>query len=774
MLNVQAQPYLDRARYNGLKQAAPLRIDILYGEAKRVRAKAGSVVSVANVDGNGCVWISALTDQKPEFTIEVFGIAAESGTSINSLAFDSRLMQALASNRGCRLEDGRCVEVFDAEATPGEIYVANLEQDADLFFISPISDQFLSEGGGAKFEVHVQPPAGASYDLTLPTPLGKIVDEFRISRGTAKAYEVKKGQFAQIIDVEGQQCSDFMAMRSSALDAGVERHIDSTVSRTMTRSAYPLPGLHDKFFDQDIRPLLAVRQDTVGRHDTFALACTARGYEERGFPGHVNCSDNISEAFAPYGIQARRAWPAINFFFNSWIDWRDHAIASDEAWSRPGDYVAMQALTDLVCVSTACPDDVDPINGWNPTDIHVRIYEENSSISHSVAWRANPKDAAQMTEHSAFHPKSSKLTSTYQVARELWMPAQYDATGATEEYWACKKAATLQDMSGLRKFDIVGPDALELLQHCMTRDAAKLSVHRGFYALMCDSRGSVLDDGTLFRLEETAFRWCCGSENSALHLREQAERLDLNARVLSLGKRMPNLAVQGPKSRDVLREIVFTQPNRPAIDNLKWFGFTIGRLHDRDGPSFMLCRTGFTGELGYEIFCDANDAIEIWDGIMKAGAPLGLVPMGGTALDMLRIEAGLMIAGAEFGPDSDAMESGLGFAVDFNKPQFFGRDALERNAAAPRRKLVGLKFAGNEAPSHGDGVFDGREQVGVITSACASPQLGHAIAMARVAIENSEIGEHLEVGKLDGHMKRLPAVITEVPFLDPKREKARA
>ncbi|MEM8774542.1 MAG: aminomethyltransferase family protein, partial [Pseudomonadota bacterium] len=335
-------------------------------------------------------------------------------------------------------------------------------------------------------------------------------------------------------------------------------------------------------------------------------------------------------------------------------------------------------------------------------------------------------------------------------------------------------AATLQDMSGLRKFDIVGPDALELLQHCMTRDVAKLSVHRGFYALMCDSRGSVLDDGTLFRLEETAFRWCCGSENSALRLREQAERLDLNARVLSLGKRMPNLAIQGPKSRDVLREIVFTQPNRPAIDNLKWFGFTIGRLHDRDGPSFMLCRTGFTGELGYEIFCDANDALEIWDGIMKAGAPHGLVPMGGTALDMLRIEAGLMIAGAEFGPDSDAMESGLGFAVDFNKPQFFGRDALERNAAAPRRKLVGLKFAGNEAPSHGDGVFDGREQVGVITSACASPQLGHAIAMARVAIENSEIGEHLEVGKLDGHMKRLPAVITEVPFLDPKREKARA
>ncbi|MEO1140342.1 MAG: DUF1989 domain-containing protein [Pseudomonadota bacterium] len=553
-----------------------------------------------------------------------------------------------------------------------------------------------------------------------------------------------------------------------------EHYIDSTVSRTMARNAYPLPGLHDKFFDQDIRPLLAVRQDTVGRHDTYALACTARGYEERGFPGHLNCSDNISAAFEPYSIARRKAWPAINFFFNSWIDDPTNNIASDEAWSRPGDYVALQALTDLVCVSTACPDDVDPINGWNPTDIHVRIYEEDSAITHSVAWRANPEDAAKMTQHSAFHPRTSKLTTTYSVARDLWMPAQFDATGTIEEYWACKNSATLQDMSGLRKFDVVGPDALALLQHCLTRDVSKLSVHRGFYALICDARGAVLDDGTLFRLEETAFRCCCGSDNSALHLREQAEALGLNARVLSLGDRMVNLALQGPKSRGILREVVFTQPSRPSLENLKWFGFTVARLRDRDGPMFMLCRSGFTGELGYEIFCDRDDALEIWDGLMRAGQNHDLKPMGGHALNMLRIEAGLMVAGAEFGPDIDAMESGLGFAIDFKKPDFIGRSALERNAAAPRRKLVGLHFSGNEVPNHADGVFIGREQVGVVTSACASPHFGHAIAMARIAVENAEPGAELEIGKLDGHMKRLPAIVSDLPFLDPKREKARA
>ena len=187
------------------------------------------------------------------------------------------------------------------------------------------------------------------------------------------------------------------------------------------------------------------------------------------------------------------------------------------------------------------------------------------------------------------------------MSRDLWLPAYYDATGTVEEYWACRNTATLQDMSSLLKYDVLGPDAEALLQHCLTRNVAKLSQHRGFYALMCDQRGSVIDDGTLFRLEPTAFRWCCGSSNSALHLKEQAEKLGLNARVLTLGHKMPNLALQGPKiSRHFCARWCLHSPRAPPLDNLKWFGFTIARLHDREGPMFMLCRTGFTGELGYE------------------------------------------------------------------------------------------------------------------------------------------------------------------------------
>ena len=774
MLRTPVPDKTERHRYIGLKTPNRQRLDVSWGEAGRISVSANAIVSITNVDGGASCLITAISDGLRDFTTGLFEIAGAVPVPIDARTFDNQQMASIAENRDTTLEQGLAFSIFDPSCGPGEIFLFKTIADLTLFVIASAKPDFMSEGGGSRFSVRIQQEGAATADWLLPEPLGRVRDEWRVNRGTAKAYEVKKGQFIQIIDVEGQQCSDFMAMRADALEQGLERHIDSTVSRTMVRGAYPMPGLQDKFFDQDIRPLLSVRQDTVGRHDTFALACTARGYEERGFPGHLNCSDNISAVYAPFGIKQRRAWPAINFFFNSWIDWTDNQIAADEAWSRPGDYVVMQALTDLVCVSTACPDDVDPINGWNPTDIHVRVYEEDSSITHSVCWRGQPDDDGQLTKHSAFHGRTSKLTSNFAVSRDLWLATQYDSTGAIEEYWACRKGATLQDMSSLLKFDIVGPDAEQLLQHCLTRNISKLAQHRGLYALMCDERASVLDDGTLFRLEPTAFRWCCGSSDSALHLREQAERLGLTVHILTLGNKMVNLALQGPASRDILRDVVFTQPTRPALDNLKWFGFTIARLRDRDGPAFMLCRTGFTGELGYEIFCDHNDAEAIWDGLMAAGAPHGLVPMGSDALSMLRIEAGLMVAGAEFGPDIDAMESGLGFAVDFKKDDFIGKSALQRNGGAPRRKLVGLRFIGNEAPVHGDGVFVGREKVGVVTSACYSPELGHAIAMARVAIENSAVGVELEVGRLDGRMKRLPAIVTNLPFIDPKREKPRA
>ncbi len=768
--HVQSAPVI----YRGVKDSNVRRFEVQAGGIEIFSVKSGDLVTIHNLDGGASIFLSSFAGGERNPSGGALGIE---GVEKNNLALDgldTSQIDAMINTRSGSAGDIFGYSVFDAESDSGEIYTVKISKDALLVAAVALPKDYLKLGGGGAFRLDHQPASNPSEDFSLPDPLGKVREEWRINRATAFAYEVKKGEFIQILDVEGQQCSDFMAMRASALDQGIERYIDSTVSRTLARGAYPLPGLHDKFYDQDIRPLLAVRQDTVGRHDTFALACTGYGYEERGFPGHINCSDNISDQFEPFGITRRKAWPAINLFFNSWIDTHSNQLGSDEAWSRAGDYVVMEALDDLVCVSTACPDDVDPINGWNPTDVHVRVYEPDTSIQHAISFRNQPDDAGRMTHHSPFHSRTSKLTGNFHVAQDVWLPATFDATGAIKEYWACKEAATLQDMSSLRKFDIMGPDAETLLQHCMTRNVAKLAIHRGIYGLMCDERGAVLDDGTLFRLEPQVFRWCCGSENSALHLREQAVKLGLRVWVKSLTGRMANLALQGPKSRDILQKVIYTKSSRPALENIKWFGFTQARLHDADGVPFMLTRTGFTGELGYEIFCDAQHAETIWDTLMDAGQPDGLVPMGGEALGMLRVEAGLMISGAEFGPDSDAMESGLGFAVDFKKEAFLGREALERNAAATRRELVGLAFKGNDHPLHGAPVFVGREQVGVITSATPSPQLGYAIAMARIAVENAEVGTELETGCLDGDMKRLPCTVTSLPFIDPTREKARA
>lgn len=619
------------------------------------------------------------------------------------------------------------------------------------------------EGSGADIEIR------HNTDIVrLPVPLGEVIDEFTVKRATAKSYQLPKGCYLQIIDVEGRQCSDFMAFDARALDAGTEQHIDSVVSRTFSRGAYPRPGLFDKFYDSNINPLLAVVQDTVGRHDTFALACTARGYEERGFPGHVNCSDNISVEMSPYGVQARAAWPAINFFFNTWILPHDNTLQSDEAWSRPGDYVMMRALTDLVCVSTACPDDIDPINGWNPTDIHVRIYSPKMHAKSAIAYRLQPNDEATMTTDSPFYNKTKHLTQQYNAHLDYWTPQFYDALGAVGEYWHCREKATMQDMSNLRIYDIAGIDALPFLQKVTTRDIGRVALNKGVYTLICDESGYVLDDCTLFNIGPNLYRLTCGNNNSLMHLREQAKLGGFHVRIFDKTKNLCTLSVQGPLSRDILASLIFTQPTQPKFFHIPWFGGCVARLHNRNGASLYVSRTGYTGGLGYELFCSYQNAETLWDAVTNAGGER-ITPMGTDALSILRIEAGLAAMGNEFGDMIDAFDAGLGFAVDLDKGDFIGAEALRRNASTSRNKLIGLQLEGNEIASHSDKIYQGRRVVGVVTSGTYSPILKQSIAIARVAIECAKQNTKLEIGKMDGQAKRLSAVVCAKPFVKVKK-----
>ncbi len=359
------------------------------------------------------------------------------------------------------------------------------------------------------FVQRAHPPQYKAGSTPLPDPLRDPLQDIRVKAATARAYVVKAGEYIQIIDVDGRQMTDFQCFSARKLDKGIENALDATVTRTLTGRALPVPGLPSKAFGFDFEPLVEVVQDTVGRHDAFATACNPRYYDDVGYPGHVNCTENFNHALDHYGIAKRKGWEALNFFYNTRMDHADQIIA-DEAWSRPGDYVLLRALTDVVCVSSACPDDIDPGNGWDPTDIHVRTYGAEEKFTRAVAYRMTPDADPQMTKETAFHPRFSALTRNYSEYRGYWLPNRFNNDGAIEEYWACRQKCVVLDLSPLRKFEVLGPDAEALLQYCMTRDIAKLSVGQVVYTAMCYPNGGMIDDGTVFRIGRQQFpldRW---------------------------------------------------------------------------------------------------------------------------------------------------------------------------------------------------------------------------------------------------------------------------
>jgi aminomethyltransferase len=689
----------------------------------------------------------------------------------------ARSVRAGLERRGIDLAQARAINLFGGESRAGDDARFTVTRDGLLIAAAPGSDMAVgAQDTATPIRVHIERARIApAHETSLPEPLADPLQDIRVNHSTAEAYVVRAGEYIQIIDVAGRQCTDFQCFDARKLDKGVEHPLDVTTTRSLMGKSYPLPGLFSKAFDQSMEPLVEVVRDTVGRHDAFGLACNARYYEDQGYPGHVNCTDNFNAQLAPYGIAARKGWMALNFFYNTGID--DHNVLYfDEPWSRPGDYVLLRALTDIVCVSSSCPDDIDPANGWDPTDIHVRTYSDKQSFSRAVAYRMTPDAEPELTRETAFHPRFSALTRNYTEYRGYWLPNRFSNDGPVAEYWACRERAAIMDLSPLRKFEVTGPDAEQLLQYALTRNVRKLAVGQVVYTAMCYEHGGMIDDGTLFRLGDNNFRWIGGDDYSGIWLREQAEKLGLKAWVRSSTDQLHNVAVQGPKSRDILREVVWTPPAQPTVDELGWFRFTIGRIGGFDGPAIVLSRTGYTGELGYEVFCHPKDALTVFDAIWKAGEPHGLMPLGLEALDMVRIEAGLAFAGYEFCDQTDPFEAGIGFTVPLNSKNedFIGRDALLRRKEHPQKALVGLEMEGEELVGHGDCVHVGRAQIGVITSATRSPILKKTIALARLDVTHATLGAEVEIGKLDGHQKRLPARIVRFPHYDPEKKRVRA
>jgi aminomethyltransferase len=742
---------------------------IIGGEAVSIDINKGDTVEIIDVEG----------DQE----CNVFALSKKGINLIDSLDWKNKPTPNVKADESVYLSENETinlnelvgVKIFDNKSVANSKHLFGVNKDGLCIVKAKGSPMKVDENNSpTEILIKVKKEKAKEEGNRLPSPLGKMVSELRVKKSSAKTYEVKAGEYIQIIDVEGKQCSDFQAFAMEDIKNKLDFCIDPAVTRTVTGTNCPRPGVFNKFYNQNYVPLIEVVQDTIERHDTFAVACNAKYYEDKGFPGHISCTDNFNNNLKKYSIKPRSRWITVNFLWNTSIS--DGVIScEEESWSRPGDYILLRAITDLVCVSSACPDDTSPVNNWNPTDVHVRIYDKSNNFLPSTAFRPDPQTIPIMTKETGFHKNTKKLTRNFIEYNGYWLASHYNNLGGIKEYWQCREGVAMIDLSPLRKFEVYGPDSEQLMQYALTRNVRKLAVGQVVYSAMCYDNGCMVDDGTLYRMSDNVFRWIGGSDEGGKHLRRIAKDKNFNCWIKSSTDQLHNVAVQGPKSRETLEKIIWTPNQNTTLKELKWFTFTIGRIGGEFGIPVMVSRTGYSGELGYEVFAHPKDCEQVWNKIYEAGKEFNICPLGLDALDMLRIESGLIFAGYEFCDQTDPLEAGIGFTVPLKTKDedFSGRDALIARKEKPQKQLVGLEIDSNEVGEHGDGVYVGKQQVGIITSATRSPILKKNIALCRISVSFAEIDTKVEIGKLDGHHKRLQAKVVRFPFYDPEKTRVR-
>jgi aminomethyltransferase len=402
------------------------------------------------------------------------------------------------------------------------------------------------------------------------------------------------------------------------------------------------------------------------------------------------------------------------------------------------------------------------------------------------------KEASQhVSVGTPFHPRTSPLNRKMQW-REWsgYFASSVYADAHDIEYNAIREAAALIDVSPLYKYQITGPDALRMVDRVITRDATKLVVGGVLYTPWCDEHGKVVDDGTIHRLDERRFRWTA-ADPQLRWFRQNSAGLDVT--IAEETEATAALALQGPLSRDVLEAAT-----GESFADLRYFR----RRPSRVGKVKVdVSRTGYTGDLGYELWIPTRSAVAVWDALMSAGAAFGIRPAGMLALDVVRLEAGLILLEVDYTSARHAMnpeqnyspgEIGLGRLVSFDKADFVGRLALEREAKAggPARRLVGLQLEWYDIEGLYDAhglppaispsvdrapvpVFAGGRQVGRATSHGWSPILKQAIALASVPPQFEAIGTALAVEwTVEGRRGRVGATVVELPFLDLARKRA--
>ncbi len=391
---------------------------------------------------------------------------------------------------------------------------------------------------------------------------------------------------------------------------------------------------------------------------------------------------------------------------------------------------------------------------------------------------------------TAFHSRTKALCESlnYREWSGYYTVSVYESHHE-HEYNAIRNSCALIDISPLFKYRVTGNDATRFVNRVIARDINKVSIGQVIYCCWCDQDGKVIDDGTITRLGESEYRWTA-ADPSLRWFRQNA--LGFDVEIADISEQTAALAVQGPTSGKLLHAVAHAD-----IANLKYFRMTHGKIA---GVPVDISRTGYTGDLGYELWIPGKNAVRVWDELMKRGAEFDVHPAGMLALDIARIEAGLILIDVDYTSSKKAViesqryspaEIGLGKVVDMKKDNFVGRAALaQETKRGAERALVGLEIDWNavealydkigmapQVPSTASRaavpVYRGGQQVGRATSTTWSPTLKKMIALASVKREQSAVGTTLEMEMtVEAVRNKVSAKVVALPFFNPPRKTA--
>jgi len=375
-----------------------------------------------------------------------------------------------------------------------------------------------------------------------------------------------------------------------------------------------------------------------------------------------------------------------------------------------------------------------------------------------------------------FHSRLAAFNANHNWERwEGWL-----SVGAFDnperEYFAIRNAATLYDISPITQYEITGPQAAAFMDRLVTRDMTRVRVGRAAYALWCDDDGMVVEDGTVFRLGENRFLVNV-QEHNLVWFEDTAFGMDVA--IEDVSENWAGLSVQGPLTRDLL-----IQAGVEGVADLRPFDIAQTRMGE---IALLVSRTGFTGDLGYELFCAPGDALAVWDALYATPMAHRLLPVGSQALNMARLEAGFLQVNVDFIGSQAVLRPSqrrspfalsLDWLVHLDKGPFVGRKALkaERAAGGPKRRVVGLDIAGTK-PAVESFLYDGNKEVGLVTSALWSPTCKRNLALAEVDAAYAGLGTTMEADiwfrkELRIEKTMAPCRVVERPFWNPARKRA--